>query len=318
MGIKLTGEDNLPERRNSPATVSNRKSSKLEDKNWKKFLEDAQTLDFQQKEFSIDFWDHGEPLLHEKAVDYICKAAEAGIRCDLYTNGLLLDEKSSRRLIESGLDALFIRLDALDAETYAKINNTDPKNYEKVISNLDTFLKLKRENNDDDLFPWYPSVATIMTLYEDMNDQKIEFMKKYNRLNQLRKKFTDQGKETGRENVNVYAELYKTGKPIEHAVLREVNSFAGRIPPDEFPDYTPLVRKPCTQLFEGPYLLASGNYTICRQDIDAEHTFGSTSDDLPTLWRSKALDKIFRTHREEDWSNHPLCTNCLDWYHSYT
>jgi sulfatase maturation enzyme AslB (radical SAM superfamily) len=132
--------------------------------------------------------DFGEPLAHEQAIEYICEAANAGIRTDLYTNGLMLNETSSQRLIESGLNSLFIRLDALDAETYARMHNTTPQTYEKILNNLETFLQLKKEHNSDEIFPWFPHVAAVMTLCEENKDQAMKFMEKYDRFNRLKNK----------------------------------------------------------------------------------------------------------------------------------
>ena len=57
-------------------------------------------------------------------------------------------------------------------------------------------------------------------------------------------KLKRQNKEPGRGSVNVYAELYKSGPPVEYAVLRETNTYAGQSPLKKSPDYTPLTRNP--------------------------------------------------------------------------
>jgi tetratricopeptide (TPR) repeat protein len=58
----------------------------------------------------------GEPLLHDKAADFVRYAKDKGMhRVALETNGTLLSEEKIRALIKAGLDILILNLDALDA-----------------------------------------------------------------------------------------------------------------------------------------------------------------------------------------------------------
>jgi len=157
-----------------------------------------------------------------------------------------------------------------------------------------------------------------MNLHKENKNQAIKFIKKYDRLNQLRRQFAEnEEKETGPGEVNLLQKFYQNNSPIEYALIREANHYCGNASRSGNYDYTPLTRKPCRQLFEGPYLLANGKYTICREDINATQTIGDTTDNIETLWRSETMDEIFRIHHNENWQSHPLCQNCKDWYHSY-
>ena len=63
----------------------------------------------------------------------------------LHTNGQMLNEKNSKRLIENGLKKLNISIDAVTKETYEKLRVGG--SYEKLLKNVETFLKLKKQYN---------------------------------------------------------------------------------------------------------------------------------------------------------------------------
>lgn len=61
----------------------------------------------------------------------------------LNSNGTLLTEENARCLIESGLDAIYIGIDAFDPITYSQ--NRVGGNYEKTVSNVNRLIELKKE-----------------------------------------------------------------------------------------------------------------------------------------------------------------------------
>jgi MoaA/NifB/PqqE/SkfB family radical SAM enzyme len=60
----------------------------------------------------------------------------------LNSNGCLLDEETCIGLIESGLDAIYVGIDAFNPETYAKLRVGG--DYDKVVGNVNTLLDLER------------------------------------------------------------------------------------------------------------------------------------------------------------------------------
>lgn len=83
-----------------------------------------------------------EPLIRNDLIKFIDYASAAGI-IDIYfsTNGILLNEKISEKLIKSGLTRLQVSIDAVTQETYDKVRPGG--SLQKVIKNLDNFLNLK-------------------------------------------------------------------------------------------------------------------------------------------------------------------------------
>jgi MoaA/NifB/PqqE/SkfB family radical SAM enzyme len=86
----------------------------------------------------------GEPLAHPGAVDMIERAKSHGIpRVELISDGCLLDEVMSRRLIEAGLDALWVSLGDTGAKSGAGADRGD--RIPRVLDNLARFKEVRRE-----------------------------------------------------------------------------------------------------------------------------------------------------------------------------
>ena len=74
-----------------------------------------------RKKPELFFGGYGEPLSHPKVLDWLDDAKKRGHRVSLITNGLLLNESVSQRLIDLGLDMLWVSLDGASAECYADV-----------------------------------------------------------------------------------------------------------------------------------------------------------------------------------------------------
>ena len=86
----------------------------------------------------------GEPFIHKGLTEMIRYAKDKGI-VDIFfhTNGVLLTEKKSRELIESGLDKLIISFDSPYKEKYERVRVG--AKYEHVLKNVRRFNKIREE-----------------------------------------------------------------------------------------------------------------------------------------------------------------------------
>ena len=91
---------------------------------------------------SIYFGGIGEPLFHAKTIDWVKAAKSLGGKVELITNGLLLTEKKIRRLVEAGLDTLWVSIDGASPETYADVRIGS--HLPKIISNLRTLTQIRK------------------------------------------------------------------------------------------------------------------------------------------------------------------------------
>ncbi len=92
-------------------------------------------------------WLHhfGESLLHPEFDSFIKYAAEKNIRTGLSVNPMMLSDKNSIALLNSGLHILYLSLDGHNDESFSKIRGVNNM-YETSRSNMINFLNLKKEN----------------------------------------------------------------------------------------------------------------------------------------------------------------------------
>jgi MoaA/NifB/PqqE/SkfB family radical SAM enzyme len=92
---------------------------------------------------SIFFGGFGEPLFHPDIVKMVTRLKDFGATVELITNGTLLTKEMSRKLIEAGLDTLWVSLDGATPESYTDIRLGAA--LPKVLKNLDHFSKAINE-----------------------------------------------------------------------------------------------------------------------------------------------------------------------------
>ncbi len=70
---------------------------------------------------TIFFGGIGEPTLHTHLPEWIAQAKALGARVEMITNGTLLTETLSRKLVASGLDLLWVSIDGATPESYSDV-----------------------------------------------------------------------------------------------------------------------------------------------------------------------------------------------------
>ena len=70
---------------------------------------------------SVFFGGFGEPLTHPHICEMVEQARQAGAVVELITNGILLSEAMACRLIEAGLNRIWVSLDGATPESYADV-----------------------------------------------------------------------------------------------------------------------------------------------------------------------------------------------------
>ncbi len=90
----------------------------------------------------------GEPIMRKDLPDLISYAKSKSILTHLSTNGLLMNEKNVKKLLNAGLDAVGFSLDAAKKETHDKIRGLKGS-YDKVIEGIKNFKRLREEYKKD-------------------------------------------------------------------------------------------------------------------------------------------------------------------------
>ncbi|MBU0546390.1 radical SAM protein [Patescibacteria group bacterium] len=92
----------------------------------------------------------GEPLLNPDLFLMIAEAKKRGIRIGFTTNATLLKEPLSAKLVNSGLDWMYISIDSVDKTIYEQIRNGAI--FEEVRDNIINFMRLKGDGQPDTNF----------------------------------------------------------------------------------------------------------------------------------------------------------------------
>jgi MoaA/NifB/PqqE/SkfB family radical SAM enzyme len=102
-----------------------------------RIIEDLQKLSPRPTVF---FGGLGEPLTHPHLVEMAARVKALGARVELITNGTILTERVSRRLIEAELDLLWVSLDGARPESYADVRLG--ASLPEVLANVKRFRQL--------------------------------------------------------------------------------------------------------------------------------------------------------------------------------
>ena len=116
----------------------------MELKDYKKLI--SELKDFEGLE-RISFWGIGEPLFHPQIAEMIELASELGVKSQMITNGLLLNQEKAEALLEAGLDSLVVSVDGTSPETMADIRSG--ADLKTVIENVQNFRRLRDKKQQD-------------------------------------------------------------------------------------------------------------------------------------------------------------------------
>ena len=87
---------------------------------------------------------YGEPFLDRQLVEKVRYAKQKGIReVGMISNGSLITEQVARGMIDAGLDAINISVDASGKEVFE--STRIGLNYDKVIANIERLVRIRAE-----------------------------------------------------------------------------------------------------------------------------------------------------------------------------
>lgn len=191
------------------------------------------------------------------------------------SNANLLDREAAERLIKSGLDSIYIGLDAFLPETYSKVRVGG--NYEKTVQNVINLIDLKKQLGAEK-----PQVFAQFVEMDINRAEKEDFIRFW----------TDQG---------------ATVK------IRPKVSWAGNIDaPNLVLDNKD--RWPCYWAMQTMSITDTGKVVTCAVDLDARFIAGDvTKQSLKEIWNGK-LKEVRQLHIVRKFEElPPNCRDCRDW-----
>ncbi len=273
-----------------PRTVNSgeRKDNHMEDEMWNKILNECK----ENKMPAIQLDHEAESMMNPKFFDMLKQSTNAGIFDTwLHTNGQMLNEKNGRKLIEGGLKKLNISIDAYSKETYEKIRVGGK--HDKLLKNVKTFLRLKKEYKAD-----YLRVRVSFVEQKDNFHEKKDF---YN----FWKSF---------EGINTITfQRCMDLSPFENMQGDEDKDLTEKELENKYKDEKPFY---CFAPWETPTIEENGKISPCLKPVrehNKEFYIGDLSkgDTIKEAWNSDKMNKLRELHSKGQWYKIPMCRVCV-------
>ncbi|MBV8723313.1 MAG: radical SAM protein [Candidatus Eremiobacteraeota bacterium] len=222
----------------------------------------------------------GEPLVRRRykptIFDLIEYAKVRGLTdVVLNSNANLLDGPTARAVVDSGLDAIYIGIDAFSPDTYARVRVGG--DYENVVDNVLGLLALKR---------------TMGVSHPDVFVQFVEM------------------DENAAEKDAFVAFWTAAGAKVK---IRPKVSWAGKVDAPNL-ELGNDERWPCYWAMRSMSVTDRGKAVTCAVDLDARFVAGDVNrQTLAEIWNGP-LRELRERHRRGDWNAlPPHCRDCRDW-----
>ncbi len=237
---------------------------------YKKILDDAHPF-----VLDINLAHRGESLLHPQLIEAICYAKKLGFFTRLHTNGSLLTEELSEKILSSGLDRLSFSFDGYTKETYEDIRRGG--NFENTLNNIIHFLKRKRAVQSKK-----PETALEVINMEDENNgsskkEKEKFLSRFKSL------------------------------PLDNLVIKKMHNWAGEITPKD----TPHKYSACPFPWNALVICWDGAVLPCTQDFFGHYTVGNVMESsLEQIWNNKKMASLRKKLAGEKVHDLKTCSRC--------
>lgn len=228
----------------------------------------------------IRYASNGEPLVHPNGYDMIQSAVEhSGVYVTLTTNGKIMNEKRTQRLLESGVHLIDISIDAFKPETYAKIRVKG--NLAVTQENVLRLLRWVRESKAK-------TKVVVSFVEQPLNTQEVADFEHY---------WKDQG--------------------VDYVVIRRLHSCSGAVQALADMRRTALSttkRRPCLYPWERVVINARGDLAFCPSDwVHGSYVADYRNTTIHNEWQGFFYKALRQAHLTNDYSKHAFCGNCPDW-----
>ena len=228
----------------------------------------------------IRYTSEGEPLVHPHGYDMIEDAVNnSGTYVTLTTNGTIMNEKRTRRLLEAGVHMIDISIDAFSEPTYAKVR-------------VGGDLRVTRENVLR-LLDWSRQTA---------NGTKVVVS------------FVEQPQNT--HEAGAFKAFWED-HGADYVIIRRLHSAAGAVIDASKivrAKHLREARRPCVYPWERINLNPKGNLFFCPIDwVRGSELADYRETTIRDTWRGRAYEALRRAHLSNDYADHKFCGQCPDW-----
>jgi len=225
----------------------------------------------------VTIYGFGEPFLDKDFFKRVEYAKIKGIkRVTTNTNAAYLDSAKNQKLIQSGIDEVYISFDAFKEETYGKIR-----------PNLD----------------FYAVKENIMDLVErrDRAGKSVPLVVLSFVENEINRKETKD-----------YLNYWK--KKVNYISISSAHNWTGRI--KGYSAESSCQKDPCRLLWTDMFILYNGDVALCCNDYEGKVIIGNIKESsISEIWSAEKITKIRESHINSRYDEIPLCKDCNYNYH---
>lgn len=263
-----------------PHVTMKRKKGRMEWSLYKKIIDEIAVTQPQARVWLVFF---GEALILKKTTPSIFTmiryAKERGLRdVVLNSNGNLLDRSTSAELIDSGLDGIYIGLDAFSAKIYEKLRVGG--NYQQTVQNVLDLIEVAKAKK--------AKAFSIQVQFVEMDENRIE-----------RDRFIN----------------YWLAKGVS-VKIRQKLTWSGLLSAKG--DRQEKTRHSCYWIKNTMSITDQGDVVTCAADPEGRLVVGNIrTQSIYEIWNG-ALQELRQLHEHGRWSELPFpCSECPDWAISY-
>lgn len=260
-----------------------KRKSVMEDELFDKIVADlAEHKDMVDK---VQLYLDSEPLCDKKIPERIEKTKRAGIRkVNISTNAALLDEVRGTKIINAGLDEIYINFDSLRKDVFESIRRK--LKFEVVYENIINFIQLRNKLNPK-------IVIRIQMILQDNNADEMDDCKAHwkTRLN-----------------------------ASDQIIVQKAHDWASAVKIRQFGDEFAINNIPCIGPFGTFCIHVDGTVGLCSMDTDpypngtTGESIGSVaSKSIQEVWTDAPVQKVRDTHIAGKRHEISLCDGCALW-----
>ncbi len=229
---------------------------------------------------TLHIW--GEPLLHPRIYDMISYCASHGLHSEISTNGTLLTEEASRKLLDAGLGAIYLCMDGVTRETYERVRRR--ADFEVTRENILRFAEMRSKRMTG------PRV----------NVQIIDIKPTAAEVEEFKRTWTVPGVD------RVYVKAFDSwAGQVEQ--INDLRSSDGEAASGRGNRYH------CPNLWYHVHIYWDGTLVCCDRDFNAAYPLGNVANGVMKAWNGPKMQELRRKHLCRCLEDVPSCSNCVEW-----
>lgn len=223
-----------------------------------------------------------EPLLDRNLHLKIARLKAAGIkRVNIATNASVLTQATATKLINAGLNEIYITIDSLNKETFEAIRLR--LNFDKVYRNTVDFIELRNKLNPD-------LIIRMQMIQQELNYHE------------------------GDAFIEHWSELLSANDQV---AVQKVHNWAHAIEVMEFGDEDIINNIPCIAPWGTLCIHADGQVGLCCIDTTNAIPLGNVNDQtIAQIWAGEPLQEVRSKHLSGRRHEIALCDGCTLWRES--